>query len=159
MAEHDYSWVDDVIGVMADDFNPEVKVNPDALDDGDYTFKVQDMELTRIESSGTPIVRWTLKVVDGPSCIDSIVERTSYFAQPIALNILGQDLVLLGSMSREWRKAGIPLPQLLVGAVSNTIGKTFRGRKRQSVNAKNGKTYHNINVVSVVKSTEEETPF
>ena len=156
---NDYSWVDDLIGGMADDFNPEVKVSADSLDDGDYEFKIQDMELTRIESSGTPIVRWTLKVLGGPSCVESTVERTSYFSKPISLNILGSDLVLLGAMQRDWKKAGIPLPQLLISAVSNCIGKVFKGRKKTSVNQSNGKTYHNISVVSLVKGSDEETPF
>lgn len=155
---NDYSWVDELVGGMEDEFNPEVKVGADSLDDGEYEFKIQDMELTRIESSGTPIVRWTLKVLNGPSCVDSTVERTSYFSKPISLNILGSDLVLLGAMPRDWKKAGTPLPQLLISAVSNCIGKSFKGRKKANVNQANGKTYHNISVVSLIKG-EEEVPF
>jgi hypothetical protein len=160
MSEQDYSWVDDLIGSMEDEFNPSTKVNADQLEDGSYVFKVENMELEKIESTGTPIVRWTLKVLEGPSCVDSIVERTSYFGKPVALNILGSDLTLLGSLPRDWKKDNIPLAKLLVGAVGKTIGKVFNGRKRTNSNQQTGKTYHNISVVSLKKSEEsDEAPF
>jgi len=113
MSEQDYSWVDDLIGSMEDEFNPSTKVNADQLEDGSYVFKVENMELEKIESTGTPIVRWTLKVLEGPSCVDSIVERTSYFGKPVALNILGSDLTLLGSCQGIGRRTTFHLQSCL----------------------------------------------
>lgn len=159
---NDYSWVDDLLDGMADEFDPSTKVNADQLEDGAYVFKIENMELEKIESTGAPIVRWTLNVLEGPSCVGATVERTSYFAKPIALNILGSDLVLLGSIDKDWKKANIPLGKLLVGAVAKSIGKVFNGRKKTNVNQSTGKTYHNISVSSLKKTSNEdaeEAPF
>jgi hypothetical protein len=121
------------------------------------------MELSKIEQTGNPILRWSLKIEAGPSCVGANVDRTSYFAKPVALNILGSDLVLLGSLDREWKKSGVPLSKLLMGAISKSIGKVFNGRKKANTNQSTGKTYHNITVTSLKKSEsdepEQETPF
>jgi len=158
-----YDWVEDLIDSMASEFDPSSKVNADALEDGNYVFKITDMELSKIEQTGNPILRWSLKIEAGPSCVGANVDRTSYFAKPVALNILGSDLVLLGSLDREWKKSGVPLSKLLMGAISKSIGKVFNGRKKANTNQSTGKTYHNITVTSLKKSEseepEQETPF
>jgi len=160
------NWVDELIDSMAGSFDPTVRVKAEDMEDGNYGFKIVDMEITKIESTGAPIIRWTLKVTRSESVglIGAMVERVSFFGQPMSLNILGSDLVTIGALDPSWRESKDPLSKTLVRAISKAIGTKFNARKKAATNAKTGKTYHNINIVSkaapdLTNEPEMETPF
>jgi len=161
-----YDWVDDLINTFGEEFDPSSnrKLQPESMTDGEYTLQVVDAQLDRIASTGAAVLRWTLKVLDGPSCKDAQVEKVNFFASQAGVNALGADLQLLGINCREWREKNIPLGRGIVEALPRLIGVVYVGRKRTSTNSTNGKVYHNINVLSVKKtaaeaSNSEGTPF
>lgn len=155
----DYGWVDDLINNFGEDFDPTSnrKLQLESLQDGDYQVQVVDCQLDRIQSTGAAILRWSLKVLEGPSCEGAVVEKVNFFASQAGVNALGSDLQLLGINCREWKEKGIPLGRGIVESLPRLMGVIFVGRKRTSQNQTNGKVYHNLNVLSVKKAASEKT--
>jgi hypothetical protein len=156
-----YEWVEDLIDGMSESFDPSVKLQVQNLEDGDYEFVVADMALTKVESTGDPIVRWGLEVAAGPAPKGATVERTSFINSQVGLNILGSDLVILGGLDKDWRKSKVNLGKQITSAIGKVIGTRIKAKKNTTVSAKNGKTYHNLNLKSVVSETNgtEDQPF
>ena len=161
-----YDWVDDLINGFSEEFDPTSnrKLNLESLSDGEYTLQVIDANLDRVQSTGAAVLRWILKVIDGASCQGAMVEKVNFFSSQAGVNALGADLSMLGVNCKEWKAKGIPLGRGIVEALPSLRGVVFVGRKRTSVNQTSGKTYHNLNVLSVKKAAsstteEQETPF
>lgn len=160
-----YDWVDDLINNFGDEFDPTSnrKLNLESLTDGEYEVSVVDAQLDRIQSTGAAVLRWTLKILEGPSCKGSMVEKVNFFASQPGVNALGADLQILGIDCKAWKDKGIPLGRGIVESLPRLPGVVFVGRKRTSTNQNNGKVYHNLNVLSVKKSAAEVsndgTPF
>jgi hypothetical protein len=162
---NNYDWVDDLIDGFAQEFDPTSnrKLNLESLSDGEYTLQVIDATLDRVQSTGAAVLRWTLKVMDGASCQGAMVEKVNFFSSQAGVNALGADLSMLGVDCKSWKANGIPLGRGIVDALPTLRGVVFVGRKRTSVNQSSGKTYHNLNVLSVKKAAsaadDEGTPF
>lgn len=161
-----YDWVDDLINNFGDDFDPTSnrKLQLESLQDGEYTVQVVDANLDRIQSTGAAVLRWTLKILEGASCQNALVEKVNFFASQAGVNALGADLQILGINCKAWKDQGIPLGRGIVESLPKLIGVVFVGRKRTSTNQTNGKVYHNLNVLSVKKAAkqtndDEGTPF
>lgn len=160
-----YDWVDDLINSFGEEFDPTSnrKLQLESLTDGEYTCQVIDANLDKIQSTGAAVLRWTLKVLEGPSCQGSQVEKVNFFASQAGVNALGADLQMLGIDCKSWKDKGIPLGRGIVESLPKLIGVVFVARKRTSTNQSNGKVYHNLNVLSVKKpaaaATEEGMPF
>ena len=161
-----YDWVDDLINNFGDDFDPTSnrKLQLESLQDGEYVVQVVDANLDRIQSTGAAVLRWTLKILEGASCQNALVEKVNFFASQAGVNALGADLQILGINCKAWKDQGIPLGRGIVESLPKLIGVVFVGRKRTSTNQTNGKVYHNLNVLSVkmaAKQTndDEGTPF
>lgn len=154
-----YDWVDDLINNFGEEFDPTSnrKLQLESLQDGEYTVQVVDANLDRIQSTGAAVLRWTLKVLEGPSCQNSLVEKVNFFASQAGVNALGADLQILGINCKEWKEKGIPLGRGIVESLPKLIGVVFVGRKRTSTNQTNGKVYHNLNVLSVKKAAADKT--
>lgn len=164
MSEDNFDWVSDLIDTFDADFEPQTnrKMNLESLTDGDYTCQVMSMELDRIQSTGSAILRWILKVVEGPSCQGCTIEKVNFFSSQPGVNALGADLQLLGIDCKGWKAAGIPLSRGLIDAMPRLKGVVFVGRKKASSNQNTGKVYHNLNVLSVKHAAtpaDEESPF
>jgi hypothetical protein len=161
-----YDWVDDLINNFSEEFDPTSnrKLQLESLQDGEYTVQVVDANLDRIQSTGAAVLRWTLKILEGSSCQNGLVEKVNFFASQAGVNALGADLQILGINCKAWKDQGIPLGRGIVESLPKLIGVVFVGRKRTSTNQTNGKVYHNLNVLSVKKSAkqandDEGTPF
>ena len=161
-----YDWVDDLLNNFGDDFDPTSnrKLQLESLQDGEYTVQVMDANLDRIQSTGAAVLRWTLKILEGASCQNALVEKVNFFASQAGVNALGADLQILGINCKAWKDQGIPLGRGIVESLPKLIGVVFVGRKRTSTNQTNGKVYHNLNVLSVKKAAkqtndDEGTPF
>jgi hypothetical protein len=156
------NWVEELINGMEGEFDPSVKLRVDGLANGFYTFKVNEVETATIESSGDPLVRWQLEALEGPTAEGAIVEKTSFMSNPKALSILGAELVILGSLSKDWKTQPGTLGAKMQKALAVSVGKVFRAKKDTNVSPKNGKTYHNLSVLSVVEpagAVAEGMPF
>ena len=63
--------------------------------DGKYQVKVEKVELTRAQSSGNPMLKWTLKIL-GPRCAGRLLWRNSVMASKENLKWLKTDLHTCG---------------------------------------------------------------
>lgn len=59
--------------------------------DGKYQVKVEKVELTKAQSSGNPMLKWTLKIL-GPRCAGRLLWRNSVMASKENLKWLKTDL-------------------------------------------------------------------
>lgn len=127
----------------------------DALDGGDYQFKIIDAEIAQIEKTGDLVLRVGLQILSGPSNLGGVIERTYWLNDQTAINILGADLVCLGFDADQWhgdRKFSKELPL----AVGKLAGVCFKGHKRE--NNSNGKVYHNLYVNQRIAGTTQPMP-
>ena len=67
----------------------------DDVPDGKYQGKVDKVELTKAQSSGNPMLKWTLKIL-GPKCAGRLLWRNSVFASKENLKWLKTDLHTCG---------------------------------------------------------------
>lgn len=63
--------------------------------DGKYQVKVEKVELTKAQSSGNPMLKWTLKIL-GPRCSGRLLWRNSVMASKENLKWLKTDLHTCG---------------------------------------------------------------
>ncbi len=63
--------------------------------DGKYQVKVEKVELTKAQSSGNPMLKWTLKIL-GPRCAGRLLWRNSVMASKENLKWLKTDLHTCG---------------------------------------------------------------
>ena len=63
--------------------------------DGKYQVKIEKVELTRAQSSGNPMLKWTLKIL-GPKCAGRMLWRNSVMASKENLKWLKTDLHTCG---------------------------------------------------------------
>lgn len=63
--------------------------------DGKYQAKVEKVELTKAQSSGNPMLKWTLKIL-GPRCAGRLLWRNSVMASKENLKWLKTDLHTCG---------------------------------------------------------------
>lgn len=63
--------------------------------DGKYQVKVEKVELTKAQSSGNPMLKWTLKIL-GPRCVGRLLWRNSVMASKENLKWLKTDLHTCG---------------------------------------------------------------
>jgi hypothetical protein len=63
--------------------------------DGKYQVKVEKVELTKAQTTGNPMLKWTLKIL-GPKCAGRFLWRNSMFASKENLKWLKTDLHTCG---------------------------------------------------------------
>lgn len=147
---NDYAWADDIIAQFGNDFNPQSNAftKPDQMADGEYGCSITKAELTQLQSTGEPIYRITLKIVDGPSHVGSLVEKTTFFRNQVSVNILGAELKLLGIPTDQWKPRGISLAKGFSEAATALVGMSVNIRKRTTP-GKDGKSYHNLSILGL----------
>ena len=67
----------------------------DDIPDGKYQVRVEKVELTKAQSSGNPMLKWTLKIL-GPKCAGRLFWRNSVMASKENLKWLKTDLHTCG---------------------------------------------------------------
>lgn len=161
---NDYAWADDIIAQFGQDFNPNSSsfVKADQLNDGEYGCSITKAELTQLQSTGEPIYRITMKIVDGPSHVGSLVEKTTFFRNQVSVNILGAELKLLGIPTDQWKARNISLAKGFSEAAAALAGMSVNVRKRTTP-GKDGKSYHNISLIGLrvgdAAEPENDNPF
>jgi hypothetical protein len=150
MADSDYAWADEIMAQFNKDFNPSTTsfIKIDQLSDGEYGVYITKAELTQLQSTGEPIYRITFRIEEGPSHVNSLVEKVTFFRNQVSVNILGAELKLLGIPTDQWQQRGISLARGFSESSPALVnlGATIRKRTSQ---AKDGKTYHNINITGL----------
>lgn len=132
------------------EYNPSSmmrSLNVESLDDGNYIMRIEDAYLDDVElrSGGTAhVLRWKLKVLEGESSVDCIVDNTTWL-NSTSINMLGADLFVLGFPSDKWTPDhGSSFSKGLTECVPNLKGVTFRCTK--VTNERNGRVYHNLRI-------------
>ncbi|MCL4499294.1 MAG: DUF669 domain-containing protein [Chloroflexi bacterium] len=97
---HDYDATDasDFDLAQFDDDFSEIPVEErefEAVPDGKYQVKVEKVELTRAQSSGNPMLKWTLRIL-GPRFAGRLLWRNSVMASKENLKWLKTDLHTCG---------------------------------------------------------------
>lgn len=135
----------------------------ESLADGEYTFAVVTAELSQVTTKAgetIPVLRWLYKASQeaGPA---RSVEVTTWMRDARSVNALGADLMLLGLPCHEWTAAkGKPFSSMLPEAVEGLPGVVFRAEKFTTDKA--GRTYHNLKILGVVRTTSmplDKLPF
>ena len=156
MTDNSNDWVADLLDGFSEEFDPSRKLTADSLEDGEYTMKVVSVVMDRIAATGEGIVRWLFEVVEGPSCVGADIERVSFLRSQVAMNMVGSDCaLLLGTDTKTWKNNGIPFSRNVLTSFEKLPGRIFAAKKKATVSQNNGKTYHNINVVSLKSAPEE----
>lgn len=147
---NDWAWADEILAQYQAEFKPEATqfVRTDGMADGEYGVEIVKAELTQLTTTGEPIHRITLKLLDGPSSVGCVTEKTTFFRNSTSINILGAELKLLGVQVDEWKTKNIGLAQGFSESAPSLRGVHATVRKRSTV-AKDGKVYHNINFTSL----------
>ena len=95
-----------------DDFRneqPDDRSELDAVPDGKYQVNVEKVELTEAQSSGNPMLKWTLRII-APRHVNRLMWRNSVFTANTLrfvktdLHIYGLDLEKLSDLPRNLRK-------------------------------------------------------
>jgi hypothetical protein len=147
---NDWAWADEILQQYQAEFKPEATqfVRTDGMADGEYGVEIVKCELTQLTSTGEPIHRITMKIIDGPGNHGCLTEKTTFFRNSVGINILGAELKLLGVQVDEWKTKNIGLAQGFSESGPTLKGVHATVRKRSST-AKDGKVYHNINFISL----------
>jgi len=96
--DHDTTGTSDLDLAQFDDDFAEAPVEErefEDVPDGKYQVKVEKVELTRAQSSGNPMLKWTLKIL-GPRCAGRLLWRNSVMASKENLKWLKTDLHTCG---------------------------------------------------------------
>lgn len=96
--EYDNTGMSDLDLAQFDDDFAEAPVEErefEDVPDGKYQVKVEKVELTRAQSSGNPMLKWTLKIL-GPKCAGRLLWRNSVMASKENLKWLKTDLHTCG---------------------------------------------------------------
>jgi len=96
--EYDTTGMSDLDLAQFDDDFSEAPVEErefEDVPDGKYQVKVEKVELTRAQSSGNPMLKWTLKIL-GPRCAGRLLWRNSVMASKENLKWLKTDLHTCG---------------------------------------------------------------
>ena len=96
--EYDNTQVSDLDLAQFDEDFEEAPVEErefDDVPDGKYQVKVDKVELARAQSSGNPMLKWTLKIL-GPKCAGRLLWRNSVMASKENLKWLKTDLHTCG---------------------------------------------------------------
>lgn len=96
--EYDNTGVSDLDLAQFDDDFAEAEVEErefEDVPDGKYQVKVDKVELTKAQSSGNPMLKWTLKIL-GPKCAGRLLWRNSVMASKENLKWLKTDLHTCG---------------------------------------------------------------
>lgn len=103
-----------------------------------------------------------MKIVDGPSHVGSLVEKTTFFRNQVSVNILGAELKLLGIPTDQWKARNISLAKGFSEAAAALAGMSVNVRKRTTP-GKDGKSYHNISLIGLrvgdAAEPENDNPF
>ena len=117
----------------------------EALADGAYEFVILDAQLTRTDKSREAILRFELRVLNGPSGNGLEVEHVYFFRTQAAVNRLGADLVALGLPADRW---GNQFSRQLPGAIASLAGRKFRATKDTSPG--DDRTFHNLRILGLL---------
>lgn len=122
----------------------------DDVPDGKYQVKVDKVELTRAQSSGNPMLKWTLKIL-GPRCAGRFLWRNSVIASKENLKWLKTDLHTCGVVLDKLSE----LPSRLGDLLDVTLEVTKRTK------GENENIYFNRRIVVDDLPVEDEslTPF
>jgi hypothetical protein len=96
--EYDATGLGDLDLAQFDDDFSEAPIEErefEDVPDGKYQVKVDKVELTRAQSSGNPMLKWTLKIL-GPRCAGRLLWRNSVIASKENLKWLKTDLHTCG---------------------------------------------------------------
>lgn len=121
--------------------------NLDAIPDGDYTMEVASVELQTTARTGEPIVRWLLKILDGPTARVPKVEWANFLRGQDQANLLGADLLILGLPTDTWipgHPSGKRFSEELPTGLLTLVGVAFTATK--SSKSSGDKTYHNLRI-------------
>ncbi len=95
---YDVTGMNDIdLAQFDDDFEdaPVEEREFEEVPDGKYQVNVEKVELTRAQSSGNPMLKWTLKIL-GPKCAGRLLWRNSVMATKENLKWLKTDLHTCG---------------------------------------------------------------
>ncbi len=96
--DYDTTGVSDLDLAQFDDEFAEAQIEErefEDVPDGKYQVKVDKVELTKAQSSGNPMLKWTLKIL-GPKCAGRLLWRNSVIASKENLKWLKTDLHTCG---------------------------------------------------------------
>lgn len=96
--EYDATGVSDLDLAQFDDDFAEAPIEErefEDVPDGKYQVKVEKVELAKAQSSGNPMLKWTLKIL-GPRCTGRLLWRNSVMASKENLKWLKTDLHTCG---------------------------------------------------------------
>jgi hypothetical protein len=133
-----------------DDFKPaEVNQKPGVGDlaDGNYEIEIENAELVNTPQTGELILRWSLKVFDGPrNYIGFRFETASFFRTQSNVDFLGKDLGTLGFPTDKWnRQHGTSFSKELAKAVPQLRGIRYLAKKVATKDKQDAaKVYHNL---------------
>lgn len=95
-----------------DDFRnqqPDDRSEMESVPDGKYQVQVEKVELTEAQSSGNPMLKWTLRII-APRMVNRLMWRNSVITQNTLkylktdLHICGLDLDKLSDLPKQLRK-------------------------------------------------------
>lgn len=96
--EYDNTEISEIDLAQFDDDFAEATVEErefDEVPDGRYQIKVEKVELAKAQSSGNPMLKWTLRIL-GPRCAGRLLWRNSVMASKENLKWLKSDLHICG---------------------------------------------------------------
>jgi hypothetical protein len=116
-----------------DGFAPEQprSLKVEDLADGQHTFEVLDLDVSKTEKKGDMIVKWCLLVCDGAGK-GSLIEHVHWLGDQDAVNRLGKDLVAVGYPAAKWadKTSGLKFAVEFARIVPALPGMVFVGKKR-----------------------------
>lgn len=135
----------------------------DVLPDGDYIMEVSTVELQTTQKTGEPIVRWILKIIDGPVSSIGRIEWANFLRGQDQANLLGADLMVLGLPTDTW-VAGHPSGKKFSEELPKGLASLNGCRFTASKTSKSGgvKVYHNLRIkgkAAVSDMPKEPLPF
>lgn len=96
--DYDNTGISDIDLAQYDDDFAEAPIEErefEDVPDGKYQVKVEKVELAKAQSSGNPMLKWTLKIL-GPKCAGRLLWRNSVMASKENLKWLKTDLHTCG---------------------------------------------------------------